>query len=290
MTETIVRGFLGVIPYLFVMLGLLVVFRLVHDRLTAFDDRYELKRGNAAAGLNRGAMYFGATIAMCGPLLGGDRAYGSDLLQFALEGVLALAIFTLASFVLDKVMLPKINNQAEIGRGNMAIAVVEAAAYIGLGFVMFCSLAGGGAPSFWRDQLSGVLFGVLGLATLVAIYMTFGVGYRIFKRCSVNDELARGNVAMAIEAGAVLLAMSLVLGFSIIGDFTGWANDIASYVIAAAAGVSAVAIAQLFTWLLFARGMTLRADGTHAANVASAAIRGGILLGLGLVAGLVTFV
>lgn len=289
MWEIIGKGFLGIYPYLIIALVLLVVFRLVHDRLTPFDDKEELRRGNLAAGINRGAAYLGVVIAMCGSLVSTATSYAYDLGFFFIDGLIAIATFTIAAVVFDKVVLPSINNSEEIGRGNMAVAVTEGLAYVGLGFIMLGSFAGGNTDNIGQGIASSLLFSALGLSTLVLCYKLFVIGYR-FKGCPVNDEIGRGNMAMGIEAGSTVLAISLVLGFSIIGEFNSWSSDIASYTVAAVAGVLAIAAAQVVTKLLFARGLTIGESGSHAANVASSAIQSSVLVGFGLIAGLVTFI
>lgn len=285
----ILISFAWVVPYLLIVMVLLYVFKLIYDKITHYDDDAQLRSGNFAVGLGRASMYIGLTLAMCGPLLSQQQDFWWDLLMYTIEGVAAVVVMTLASFVFDRVILPRIDNRKEIGAGNVAVAVVEAAAYIGLGFIMLSSLAGAAGPTLVNDILSGLLFIVLGLGTLMGIYWLFVLVYKS-RKVNVIKEIEAGNVAIAIEAAGVLLAISTLLGFSIIGDFRGWAIDIVSYLIAAVAGVLAVVVAQIISRLLFNRGGTLREDGAHAANISSASVNAGLLVSLGVVAGLVTFI
>lgn len=282
-------GFLGIFPYLLIELGLLYGFKKIHDRITRYDDDAEVRQGNLAAGIGRGGMYLGLVLAMNGSLLTMQFDYLSDLLWFALDGLWAVVAMTLASLVLDKVVLPRIDNRKEIGEGNLAVAVVEAAGYIGLGFIMLTSLAGGGAATWFQDFMSGLVFAVLGLGALMSVYGLFVLAYKLVRGYKVSDEIAGGNVAIAIEVAGVLLGMSLVLGFSIIGNFQGWFQDILAFVIAALSGVLMVAVGQVVSRYLFVRGGTLLPDGGHAANVASASINALLLVAIGSTVGLAIF-
>lgn len=291
MENVIVQGFIGVLPYLLIVVLVLYGFKVIHDWITKYDDDAELRSGNLAVGLNRGAMYIGLTLAMSGPLLSEQDSFWLDLGSYALEGVIAVVIMTIAGFVFDKVMLPNIDNREEVGKGNMAVALVEAAGYVGLGFIMLSSFAGSGTASFWRDIGSGALFSGLGLVTLMVIYWVFVLVYKRVRKHRVSEELADGNVAMAIEVLGVIVAMSIVLGFSIIGNFTSWWNDILSYLLAAVFGVLSVTIAQVVSWGVFVRkAHTIREDGRHARNLASASINASLLVALGIVSGIATFV
>jgi uncharacterized membrane protein YjfL (UPF0719 family) len=285
------QGFVGIIPYLLIIGVLVYLFKVLHDWLTKYDDDGEIRSRNFAVGLNKGALYLGLILAMTGSLLSTQDSYLLDLAVFALEGVIAVAVQTLASFIFDKVILPHIDNRKEIGEGNVAVAVVEAAGHLGLGFIMLSSFAGDSTASLGRDLLSGLVFSGLGLATLVLIYWLFSLLYKRIRKHSVGVEIANGNIAMAIEAGGVILAMSIVLGFSIIGDFVSWEYDILSYFLAALSAVLVVAIVQVISWFVFIRGTAIRtSDGSHAANYASATVNGFLLTGAGVVSGLVTFV
>lgn len=285
----VLLGLLGIFPYLLIELALLYGFKKIHDRITRYDDDAEIRQGNLAAGIARGGMYLGLVLAMNGSLLTEQLDYLSDLLWFAVDGLWAVVVMTLASFVLDKVVLPHVDNRKAVGEGNRAVAVVEAAGYIGLGVIMLASLAGGGAATLSQDFASGAVFAALGLGALVGVYGLFVLTYKMVRGHKVSDEIAGGNVAIAIEAAGVLLGMSLVLGFSIIGDFQGWAQDILAFVIAALSGVLMVAVGQVVSRRLFVRGGTLLPDDSHGGNVASASINAMLLLAIGSTVGLAIF-
>src|SRR5690606_30843204 len=137
-------------------------FRVVHDKLTSFDDNAEIARGNSAAALNRVGIYLGAIIATTGSLIGSPDSYYTNLGMFALDGVLALVVFGLARKVLDWLILPAVNNDAEIKGGNLAVAFAEACGYVGLGLVL-CSAFSGDGAGLVEGLLSAVVFSFLGL-------------------------------------------------------------------------------------------------------------------------------
>jgi len=281
-------GLLGIIPYLAVALGLLFIYKVLHDSITHYDDRAELLRGNTAVGLTRAGAYLGVVIAMGGSLINSDLPWFIDFGMFALDGVLAVGVFTAASFAFDWVILWKNNNAKQVEAGNKAVAIIEACAYISLGIIMNASFSGSGG-GFWTGMLSAMVFSTLGLGTLLVIYLVFVRLYHWRYRCKVEQEIENGNVAMAIETSGVLLAMSITLWCSISGDFRGWIVDILSYGVAALSSVVAVGLAWFISGRIFTGVPSVDTDGKHAQNRAIALIRMFLLLAWGLTAGLVTF-
>jgi len=288
--EMLVRGLLGILPHLVLaFLVLLPLFKLVHDKITPIDDDAALRAGNAAAGINRGGAYAGFLIAMSGSLiLSEETSYLSDLGMFLLDGVIALGVFAAAHYAFDWVILKKVNNARAILGGNVAVAIVELCAYLSLGLIMSASFSGGG-QSIWAGMASAVLFSAIGLGTLMGVYAAYDAGWRWRRHCDVDKQIGDGNVAAAIDAGSLMLAMSITLWFSISGDFTGWWNDIASFAVAALSSILAVSIGRGLAVLVLARGLGSTGSGLHHGNVAKSAIVGLSAIGAGLVAGLVTF-
>ncbi|TAH31877.1 DUF350 domain-containing protein [Candidatus Saccharibacteria bacterium] len=287
MINSLVLGFIGILPFVIVASGLWMVYKTIHDRLTHYDDKAELSAGNTAAGLARAGAYLGVGIAASGSLIGSNEPFWFDLLMFMIDGLVAIGVFTVASFVLDAVILRKIRNADHIVAGNMAVAVLEASALVSLGIIMSAAFSGGG-QNILAGLGSAVLYSFIGLATIALIYLAFCGLYRLVHKCVVEKEIKQNNVGLASEAGGVLLGMSITLWFSISGDFTGWLNDFVSYAIAAGSSVLAVGVA----WFLSGRlltGVPSVKDGTHLGNVAIGVIKMFALMGFGLIAGLVTF-
>lgn len=290
MDTIMMQGFLGVFPYLVIAGAILWIFKLIHDYITSYDDDAEIRSGTFSVGFSRGAMYVGLILAMAGSLFSPQVEYLMDLGVFALEGAIAVAIMTGASFLFDKVMLPHIDNRKEIGNGNMAVAILESSGYVGVGFIFLCSFAGEGSGDIGQDILSSLVFSVLGMLVLMLTYGGFTVIYSMVRKHRVSEEVKTGNIAIAVQAAGVVQAMSIVLGFSLIGEFTGLVDDVLSFLLAALFGVLSVAIAQGISWLVFLRGYASHSNGKHGANLASASINASLLVSFGLVSGVVSFV
>lgn len=287
--ETISIGLVGILPHLATGLLLLFAYRLIHDWITPFNDKEQLQGGNIAASLSRGGAYLGILIAQVGSLFHKEGNYWLELGMFVADGVIATVMFTVAAYVLDYFILRKVNNYEQLAAGNKAAGVVECCGYVSLGIIMAAAFTGGG-QEFWPGIGSAALFSAVGLMTVVTIYALYGLWWKRRAQCWIDEEVGRGNLAAAIDAGLLMVAMSITLAFSISGDFTGWFDDIVSYAVAAVSSVVAVSIGRTASALLLAHGASKTKSGTHHSNSAKATITGLATIGAAFIAGVVTFV
>jgi putative membrane protein len=273
------------LPFAGIAVAYLVVFRLVFNRLTPYDDRKVWKLKNKAARITRAGAYLGYLAAMLGSLImSGHATYKNDVMMFALDGAVSLVVFTVAYYMADLTILRRINNAAEIEKGNVAVAKVEFCAYVALGIIMNASFAGGGDSSVLTGLLNAALFSVVGLATVMVVYTVYTVGWAL-RGCSLDVQVLKGNQAAAIEAGSLLLALSVTLWFSIVGDFAGWAVDLKSYAQAAVFSVVVVSAVRSLTSLAV-RHLGRTRKSVHHASIAKASIVGVVSVLAGLAVGL----
>jgi putative membrane protein len=59
----------------------------------------------------------------------------------------------------------------------------------------------------WRAALGSIVFGLIGIALLMVGYFLFDV---ITRRIDVQEQLNKGNTAVAIVVGALLLAIAYI--------------------------------------------------------------------------------
>jgi uncharacterized membrane protein YjfL (UPF0719 family) len=59
----------------------------------------------------------------------------------------------------------------------------------------------------WRSALASIVFGLIGIALLMVGYFLFDL---ITRRIDVQEQLNKGNTAVAIVVGALLLAIAYI--------------------------------------------------------------------------------
>ena len=74
------------------------------------------------------------------------------------------------------------------------------------------------------------VFCLLGWAAIILIC----AGHRLVTRYRDHEEIAAGNTAAAIAAGGLHLAVAIVVGHAIQGQFLGWSQSLGGFAVALA--------------------------------------------------------
>lgn len=228
---------------------------LVHNALTRFDDREVLFRdGNVAYLVQRSALViaFGiATLPTISRTAEDHRWYG--LLGQGMELVWVVVALLAVRYVVDAVVLVRVNNTDELLRGNVALGVVEAGFYLGFGFILNGSLTGA-SPTLGQGIASTVVFGLLGLAVVIGVFWL----HELVTPWHLRNDIRDAKLTAAYEAAGVLAAAGIVVREGVAGDFTGWGGGLVAFV---ATTLVSVATLYLFRWLanrLILRGLPIR--------------------------------
>lgn len=284
MTMSEFNNYLGIFPFVVGLFVLFALARLVRDMQTSFDDNRAMVQGNIAATQARVGYYIGISLAAGGSLIGSGTNYWKDLGYFLADGALAIAYFAVAAFILDRVILPETDNNAELKRDNRAMGVVELFTYPALGAILMASFAGNGTSSYGQGLLSALLFSGLGVAVLLIAYLAYDRYHRMQSGVhDLDDAIRRGDMSAALNVGSTILGLGIVLSFSIAGDFTGWGNDIESFAVAVPFAVAALILCNVLVRLLVPRVQKVNRSSM---NLAYSGLRAGMMVTTGVIAGL----
>jgi uncharacterized membrane protein YjfL (UPF0719 family) len=264
----------SILLYIVAAIVLVKVFWIVQDILTPFNDKEERQRGNPAAWIHRLGGSVGIMVASTGSLIMSDQPLWTNLGMFLLDGVTAIAVFSIVMVVIfDPVVLPGIKNTLKIQQGNVAVALLEAFGFVAMGCIMCGSFAGSDSDLL-KGQINGALWGLIGAVTLMVAFLLYVTFWAIFRACGINKQIAEGNIAAAIDAGTLLLTMGVVLLFNIMGDSVGFMQELTSYLNGLVAILAAFA-ARILIGLTFARGMgSTDKEGRHHGNVMKSLVVG----------------
>lgn len=232
--------------FIYVIVGIFFIWlvKKIDDwRTKEFDDDVHIDDGNVAVGLRRAGLYLGIAIALSGAMDGSSKGFFLDLIQLLIDGFIITGFMFSSRFINDFIMLGNINNDEECiktftapdgtqATGNTAVGVVEAGMYIATGFILNGAISGTGG-TFVQGIVSAVLFFIVGQMAL----LIFGFLYELITPYNVRNEIKGNNPAAGIGLGGILIALGIILMSSISGPFTGWASDMASFVIYAVYGI-----------------------------------------------------
>jgi uncharacterized membrane protein YjfL (UPF0719 family) len=214
------------------LLGMLVVWlvKLADDRRTPFnEDKAMLVESNLAVGLRKAGMCLGLFLALAGVLSGKSGSILVDLWSF-FQATIMVVIFLFLTFELNEwIILRRVDNDEAVSKGNVAVGAVEFSTYVGTGIIMNGAFSGEGG-----GLLAAAVFFILGQAALViAFYLDVAISRR-----NIPEEIElKGNIAEGIDMAGGLIAISIILRASVMGQFTGWIPGLQGFGIYLALGL-----------------------------------------------------
>ena len=249
------------------------VYTGVYRRVNMREQIFE--RGNNAAAVSVCGYLLGIVIAFGGVLSGppSGNDWVSDLVDVGLFGLQTIALMILASFLCEKILLPKFDNTKEVVEDqNLGTAFVEAGTHIANGLILLAIHQGSGGH--WWTTLA--FWAVAQLALIAAALL-----YEAATPHSIHDELERDNAAVGLAFGGGLVGMGNIVSIAVAGDFVGWKNSLILVFSDAIFGLVVLFAIHKLTDLLLAAGYKLGSEQTGT----SPKIGAGLLEAFGYVGG-----
>jgi len=159
------------------------------------------------------------------------------LLANAVVGLIQLLIsiiFAVLALYIGFAVLSKINKnideEKELAKGNVAVGIIVAAVFVAIALVVQSGVSGlsvgiNKAMSVGILSVDGMLaIGVsfiqliLGIVLAVgAIYLALNILDKLTKGVEEFEEIKKGNVAVALEMGGVIIAVAVIIQSGVIG-------------------------------------------------------------------------
>ncbi|MBI2503522.1 MAG: DUF350 domain-containing protein [Candidatus Latescibacteria bacterium] len=262
------------VAYILEAFALLWVARLAY---TGFYRRVDLQaelfgRNNTALAVALSGYLLGVVFALGGALWGPSGGWRADLVGIALSGLKAIALMLVASYLCEKVLLPRFDNTKEVVQDqNLGAAFVEAGLHLANGLIVL-SIQQGQGP-WW----SGLAFWALAQGVLLLA----GLLYEWITPHDVHGELERDNAAVGLAFGGGLVGMGNILSLAASGDFTGWRESLSFFAEDALFGLVVLFLIKRLSDAVLAGGVKLGAEQVEAAPNAGA----GLLEAIGYIGG-----
>jgi uncharacterized membrane protein YjfL (UPF0719 family) len=229
-------------------------------------------RNNHALAVALSGYLLGVIIALGGALGGPSAGWRADLVAIALSGLKAIVLMLAASYLCEKVLLPRFDNTKEIVQDqNLGAAFVEAGMHLANGLIVLAILQGQGP--WW----SGVVF--WGLAQ--GVLLVAGLLYEWITPHDVHRELERDNAAVGLAFGGGLVGMGNILSLAAGGDFRGWGEGLGFFAEDALFGLAILFLIKKLSDAVLAGGVKLGAEQVEAAPNLGA----GLLEAIGYIGG-----
>lgn len=261
---------------MFVYVVLIIVFlfisKKIADLLTKFNDDEEIgKRANIAVALRRFGIFIGICIALRAVIF--ETTAFTDLAFFCIYGLIVTLIFFIAHFINDYIIIHGVRNNDLIKAGNIPTGVIEAGAFIATGILVNGAFSG--------DQggiISAIIFFFLGQVVMILAIFLHQKIYAFDVVACVKENNASAGVAVA----GLLIAYSIILRSSIIGDFIGWTKSLIAFFVSAIVGMICLIIFERIAGMIFLHKTSIR-ESIHSGNTAAIIVVQSITIALSLI-------
>src|ERR1700722_13219373 len=203
------------------ILGLLLLLRL-GQRLLGGSLHADLNHGNIARSMLQVGQVLGVFLVASSAVKGGVRFAGilPDVGRVALSGAIALALMMLTGHFGVRALL-RSRLPAELERGNVAAGVAAGAHYVAVAVITSRVVSGG---SLGELGLSLTFF-VIGQVTLL-LFITL---FRALTTYDDAEQIDGENMAAALSYAGVSVAVAILIGRALEGDFVDWGESLKGY-------------------------------------------------------------
>jgi uncharacterized membrane protein YjfL (UPF0719 family) len=268
------------IAYIVISFAILFLAKKLQDAAVKshFNADHEIEEeSNMAVGLRRGGMYLAIAFALYGAIKGANGGFLSSVTILVVDGVFILLVLALGKVIADKIILPHVDNSAEIAKGNKAVGFTEMGLFMATGLIAAGSFTGQ-SPSFLQGMVSAVVFFILGQIVLV-------IGAKLVEvitHFNIHKQVAEGNTSAGIFFGGSLLILGVILNQAIAGDSLGWALDLTGFGISSVKGFLCLIIFKWAADWLFLPNTTIAIEVERDKNEAAMIVTVSVMLSVAL--------
>ena len=175
-----------------------------------------------------GALYQPLALGFAADGFGFNQAFGEEVLRVFLYSLGGIVALNLVRVLFDRLILYKFQLEKEVVEDqNVGAGAAEFGMYVATGLLIAGAVAGETYRSEGEAALIALAFFGMGLVLLIA----FALAYEFTTPFNIHDEIERDNPAVGIALGGNLIAIGLVALKAVFGDFAGWGESIASFLV-----------------------------------------------------------
>lgn len=219
---------LYILGVLVLILSITFGIKVLFEKMNSKSIEYIMINKSPALAVRLGAMMFSVILAISGEMTGESLGLTRDIGSFILYSLIVIVLLLLAILIGDKLLLSKIDNMSALQKNNLSVAVFEALYIISTGIILKSSLTGdeGGI-------LSMLIFFLLGQSMLIGFFSLI----LIWTPFDDVVEIEANNFSAGLLLGGLLLSLSIINYYSILGESSTLMEDITSYFISSIKGI-----------------------------------------------------
>ena len=175
-----------------------------------------------------GVLYQPLTAGFVSDGFGFNREFGEEVLRVFLYSLGGIVALNLVRVLFDRLILYKFHLEKEVVEDqNVGAGAAEFGMYVATGLLIAGAVAGETYRSEGESALIALAFFGMGLVLLIA----FALAYELTTSFDIHDEIERDNPAVGIALGGNLIAIGVVTLKAVFGDFAGWGESIAAFLV-----------------------------------------------------------
>jgi uncharacterized membrane protein YjfL (UPF0719 family) len=286
--------------YVAVGLAALLVAKVVQDLVTRYSINQQVTgENNAALGLSLAGYYLGVVFVFVGALYQPlsvirdddwkptSAGYWGEVLEVVVYALIGIVVLNAARIVVDRLVLHTFQTEKEIVEGrNTGTGAVEFGVYLATGLVIAGSIAGTGSTeaagaevSALESALRSLVFLGLGMAVLI-LYSLF---YQLTTSYDIHDEIEQGNTAVGVALAGNLIAVGVVTFKAVFGEFVGWAESLAGFLVFAVLGFVLLFVVRQIADIVLLPGAKLQQELSADRNLGVAFIISAVVISSSLI-------
>ena len=287
---------------IYVVLGLAVLFiaKVVQDLITRYSINQQVTgENNAALGLSLAGYYLGVVFVFVGALYQPlsvirdddwkptSAGYWGEVLEVLIYALVGIVVLNVARLVVDRLVLHTFQTEKEIvEQRNIGAGAVEFGVYLATGLVIAGSIAGTGSTeaagaevSALDSALRSLVFLGLGMSVLI-LYSLF---YQLTTSYDIHGEIEQGNTAVGVALAGNLIAIGLVTFKAVFGEFVGWGESLAGFLVFAVLGFALLFVVRQIADVVLLPGAKLQQELAADRNLGVAFIISAVVISSSLI-------
>ena len=151
------------------------------------------------------------------------------LVQLIIAIIFSVVALYIGFFMMSKIT-KNIDEEKELAKGNVAVGIIVASVFVAIALVVQSGVSGlsvgiGKAASVGFFSVDGLLaIGaafvqlILGIVlAIAAIYLSLNILNKLTKGVDEFEEIKKGNVAVALMMGGVIIAVAVIIQSGVLG-------------------------------------------------------------------------
>ena len=286
--------------YVAVGLAVLFVAKVVQDLITRYSINQQVTgENNAALGLSLAGYYLGVVFVFVGALYQPlsvirdddwkptSAGYWGEVLEVLIYALVGIVVLNVARIVVDRLVLHTFQTEKEIvEERNIGAGAVEFGVYLATGLVIAGSIAGTGSTeaagtevSALDSALRSLVFLGLGMSVLI-LYSLF---YQLTTSYDIHGEIEQGNTAVGVALAGNLIAIGLVTFKAVFGEFVGWGESLADFLVFAVLGFALLFVVRQIADVVLLPGAKLQQELAADRNLGVAFIISAVVISSSLI-------